>query len=221
MLGTLPRGLRLRLTAVSTAGGLLVLLGLAVVMGLAGRVRVDGSVLAGVLAVAGVLAAVTVVGLQTLTPHDRYLVRESRRRTLGPLDPTGREPVVAVALQPGPVNRYRLRDASPGLRWLTADADGLRVPGWLLEGRPPGLAPTDVALLPWHAVRRWRVRADSEGPDLWVVDCVRAPGAPGRWRVRRPEITDEVAVLDFARAFGRVTVELETSVGRRVPVGHP
>ncbi|GEA86959.1 hypothetical protein CCE01nite_09080 [Cellulomonas cellasea] len=212
-LGTLPRALRVRLALVSTAGGLLVLLLAAVGTALAMRLRPGGSLAATVLVVAAALAAVAIVGRQTLTPHERHLVRESRRRVLGPLDAAGRSPELRVALRPGPINRRRLRQAPPELVCLTADAQGLRVPGWLLEGRPRGLGPTDSVLLPWHAVRRWRVRADSEGPDLWVVDCVRVPGAPARWRVRRPEITDEVAVLDFARAFGQVTVELETSVG--------
>ncbi|MFS0702440.1 hypothetical protein AB6N24_20895 [Cellulomonas sp. 179-A 4D5 NHS] len=217
VLGTLPRGLRVRSSAISTAGVLLVLLGVAVGLVLASRARVDGSVVTVVLVIAGALVAVVLVGLQSLTPHDRQLLRDRRRRTLAPLDAAGRTPELAVALRPGPINRRRLRDAPPGLTSLTADVHGLGVPGWLVEARPAGIRPTDVVRVPWHAVRRWRVRADSEGPDLWVIDCVPAPGTPARWRVRRPEITDEVAVLDFARAFGQVTVELETSIVRREP----
>lgn len=214
VLGPLPRGLRARTSAISTAGGLLVLLGAAVGLVLASHARVDGSVVSVVLAFAAALAAVVLVGLQSLTPEDRRLLRDARRRTLAPLDPAGRAPWLAVALRPGPVNRRRLRDAPPELASLRADAHGLVVPGWLVEGRPVGLRPTDVVRVPWHAVRRWRVRVESEGPDLWVIDCVAAPGAPARWRVRRQEVTDEVAVLDFARAFGQVAVELETSVRR-------
>ncbi|WP_258725472.1 hypothetical protein [Cellulomonas sp. NS3] len=222
VLGTLPRGLRVRASAISTARGLLVLLGTGVGLVLASRARVDGSVVTVVLVVAAALVAVVLVGLQSMTPYDRQLLRDTRRRTLAPLDPTGRTPELTVALRPGPINRRRLRDAPPDLRSLTADLHGLRVPGWLIEGRPAGLRPADVVHVPWRAVRRWRVRADSEGPDVWVIDCAPTPGAPGtgtraRWRVRRPEITDEVAVLDFARAFGQVTVELEASVGGRGP----
>lgn len=217
VLGTLPRGLRARSSAISTAGVLLVLLVTAACFVLASRARVDGSVVTVAFVTAAALVAVVLVGLQSMTPDDRQLLRDARRRTLAPLDATGRTPELAVALRPGPIDRRRLRDAPPGLTSLTADAYGLSVPGWLVEGRPAGLRPTGVVRVPWHAVRRWRVRADSEGPDLWVIDCAPAPGAPARWRVRRPEITDEVAVLDFARAFGRVTVELETSIGRREP----
>lgn len=215
VLGALPRGLRVRVSAISTAGLLLVLLVAAVVLVLASRARVDGSLATAVLVAAAGLAAVVLVGRQSMTPHERQLLRDARRRTLAPLDPTGRAPRLAVALRPGPVNRRRLRDSGPDLTRLTADAEGMCVPGWLLEGRPAGLRPTDVVRVPWRAVRRWRVQAESEGPDVWVIDCVPAPGAPGRWRVRRPEVTDEVAVLDFARALGQVTVELEASVGRR------
>lgn len=217
LLGTLPRGLRVRVCALSLAGGLLVLLGAAVALVLASRARVDGSAATAALVAAATLGAVVLAGRQSLTPDERQLIRDTRRRTLAPLDPAGRTPQLTVALRPGPINRRRLRDTSPDLMCLTADAHGLRVPAWLLERRPAGLRVTDVVSVPWPAVRRWRVQADSDGPDVWVIDCAPAPAGRGWWRVRRQEITDEVAVLDFARAFGQVTVELETSVVRQEP----
>jgi hypothetical protein len=66
--------------------------------------------------------------------------------------------------------------------------------------------------IPWASVARFRVRAESDGPDVYDITAV--PGAPGpdRWRIRRAEIADEIELLDHIRRIGRITIELEDSI---------
>lgn len=247
MLGVVPRRLRVRLELLSAAGGALVVLGALAGMVLLSGIRLAGSWWALIAVVAGALAVGVVLGRRALTPEDRAVVEDSRRRVLPPIDaqpvvltdvpidlpagragdrppgattaapPFGPDPLV-VSVRPGPVNRRRLAGAPPESSVLVADQDALRFPAWLLERRPPGLAAVDVVVVRWDTIRRWRVRDQSDGPDVWALECTRSVGSSGRWLVRRGEVVDEVAVLDHARAVGRVTVELEASV-RRGPRG--
>lgn len=241
MLGVVPRRLRVRLELLSAAGGALVVLGALAGMVLLSGIRLAGSWWALIAVVAGALVVGVVLGRRALTPEDRAVVEDSRRRVLPPIVaptvapigvPTGRaggppgattaappigpDPLV-VSLRPGPINRRRLAGAPPESSVLVADQDALRFPAWLLERRPPGLAAVDVVVVRWDTIRRWRVRDQSDGPDVWALECTRSAGSSGRWLVRRGEVVDEVAVLDHARAVGRVTVELEASVRRRPP----
>ena len=122
-----------------------------------------------------------------------------------------RGPVVRVALRPGPLMRRRLADRPDALE-LVADRDALDVPGWLLVGRSRMIDRADRVLIPWTAVERFRVVADSDGPDIYDITARPEAGAPDRWRIRRHEIADEVAVLDHARRIGRITIVLEDSI---------
>ena len=120
------------------------------------------------------------------------------------------EPVVRIMLHPGPIMRRRLAER-PDALLVVADRDALDVPGWIVERRSRLIERTDRVVVPWTAIARFRVRAESDGPD--VYDITAAPGtSPPGWRIRRNEIDDEIALLDHVRRVGRITIELEDSI---------
>lgn len=116
---------------------------------------------------------------------------------------------IEVRLHPGPLWRRRLAER-PDALVVVADAVALDVPGWIVEGRSRTIDRADRVVIPWGAIERFRVRAGSPG----TYDITARPdaGPPGRWRVRRDEIGDEVALLDHVRRIGRITIELEDSI---------
>jgi hypothetical protein len=122
-----------------------------------------------------------------------------------------RGPAVRVVLHPGPITRRRLA-GRPDALVVTADADGLDVPAWIVEGRSRLIERADRVLIPWASIERFRVRATSDGPDVYDITARPDAPAPRRWRVRRDEITDELTLLDHVRRVGRVTIELEDSI---------
>ena len=226
-LGSLPTGLRRRAGLVS----LLVVLAIAGVLGVA-IVVIEGVrpepwawVVIGI--VGAVLAVAIVVGVRSFSAEDRTALAASKRQVLEPhdvADPFGidadidlvdidltRGPVVRIELHPGPLMRRRLVDRPDALE-LVADGDGLDVPGWLVEGRSRVIERADRVEIPWSSVARFRVRADRDGPDFYDITAKPDAGGPGRWRVRRAEIDDEVGLLDHIRRVGRITIELEDSI---------
>jgi len=120
-------------------------------------------------------------------------------------------PTVRVVLHPGPVTRRRLA-GRPDALVVTADAERLDVPAWIVEGRSRLIERTDRVLIPWRSIERFRVRAQRDGPGVYDITARPDVPPPVRWRIRRDEITDELALLDHARRVGRVTIELEDSI---------
>jgi hypothetical protein len=146
-------------------------------------------------------------GAEALELDDRFHI------DLTELDLT-RGPVLRVELRPDPLMRRRLAERTDALE-LVADGDVLDVPGWLVEDRSRLVERTDRVVIPWSAIDRFRVRADRDGPDFYDVTAVSGAAGPGRWRIRRPEIADELGLLDHVRRVGRVTIELEDSIRSR------
>jgi hypothetical protein len=231
-LGSVPKRLRRRTNLIATAAA--VVIGAALMVGilLVEGVRFDARTWAILLVVAAVVVLGIVVSVRSLSDVDRQVLDEAERRRieppgLDPLEGTGGGDVidldadpaldvvdldaVRVPLRPGPIWSRRLVER-PDLRWIAGDRTGLDVPAWLLDRRPRTIDPYDLITIRWSTIERFRVRAESDGPNIYDITCGPTPGMPTRWRIRRHEITDEVTLLDHARTVGRITIELEDSI---------
>lgn len=120
-------------------------------------------------------------------------------------------PTVRVVLHPGPVTRRRLA-GRPDALVVLADAEALDVPGWIVDRRSRMIERADRVRIPWRSIERFRVRADSDGPDVYDITVRPDAPPPRRWRIRRNEIADEITLLDHVRRIGRITIELEDSI---------
>jgi hypothetical protein len=120
-------------------------------------------------------------------------------------------PTVRVVLHPGPITRRRLT-GRPDALVIVADAEALDVPGWIVERRSRMIERADRVVIPWASIERFRVRAERDGPDIYDITAHADAPPPGRWRIRRNEIADEIALLDHVRRVGRITIELEDSI---------
>ena len=181
-----------------------------------------------VFAIAGaaLLGAVAFAVARSISPEERDLIERSQRRILPPLavPPDADRSPVRVALMPGRLASRRLGDR-PDLRWLEADADGLTVPAWVIDGRPRTIGLRDTVTVAWGDIARWRVRTDSDGPDTHELRTHRSwcsGRSTKRWptlRIRRREVEDESALLDAVRSLGQLPVEVEPEprTRRRAP----
>ena len=175
--------------------------------------------------IAGLLAVVAVSVARSIGPEERDLIERAGRRILPPLPrPPDAEPTpVRLALRPGRLTARRLRDR-PDLGWLVVTPDGLEIPTWAIDGRPRPVGRLDTVTVAWHDIERWRVRTDSDGPDLHVLRTAR-PWFDGRtakrWPtldIRRRVVLDESALLLVVRTVGQLAVEMEPEpAGRRRP----
>jgi hypothetical protein len=223
-------GLRRRVNLIATISMVAIGVALMVAILVVEGVRSQPRTWAILAVVAAVVACGVVVSVRSLSDVDREVLDQAQRRVVAPpplahgdavidldLDP---EPevvgfvdldAVRVPLRPGPIWSRRLVDR-PDLRAITSDRSGLNVPAWLLEGRPRVIDAYEVVTIRWSTIERFRVRADGHGPSTYDITCTPAAGLPTRFRVRRQEVTDEVALLDHVRTVGRITVELEDSI---------
>lgn len=158
-----------------------------------------------------VASAVVVVTLTArwMSPSDRALLDAAQRRELGPLPRPSRPVPVTIEVRPGVLRRRLLAkmptDVAASASAIVVDEFGMSVPGWLVG---PQRQPDDqVVRIEWPSIERWRVRADSDGPDLHVLTIDGE-----RRTIGRLEIVDEVALLDAVRSLGGVTIDLEASV---------
>lgn len=216
VLRPVPRRLRRRAHAVTT-GACLAFGAVALLVG----VTIEGARFrATVWAVVAAMVASAGIGVawfvRSLSSEDRRVLAAARRRVLEPLPPPAQDPApgLLVELRPGVVWRRRLTGRPEAWR-IGGDARELLVPGWLLVVPPRGRDRADPVRIPWAQITRFRVRAESDGPDVYDIEGRGGDGAPSRWQVRRHEITDEVALLDYVRSVGQVTVELEDSIVAR------
>jgi hypothetical protein len=122
-----------------------------------------------------------------------------------------RGPSIRVVLHPGPITRRRLA-GRPDALVVVADAEALDVPGWVVDRRSRMIERADRVRIPWASIERFRVRAESDGPDIYDITARSDAPPPRRWRIRRNEIADEVTLLDHVRRIGRITIELEDSI---------
>ena len=215
-LGSVPRRLRRRAATWTTLAMVAVALVLLSVIALFEGIRPSAATWLVVGAVVLACVAVVVVGVRRLDPDDRATLEAGHRRVLEPLVDPGRRERLDVArldveLRPGPIRRRRLADR-PDRRRLSGDAVGLHVPVWLLEAPPRGLDRFGLVTIRWADVEHFRVTASSDSPDTYDVTVRPDRGRPSRWRIRRNEIVDEVAVLDFVRTTGGLAVHLEANV---------
>lgn len=205
-----PRRLRRRISAlmflVAVAGGALFI---AVITLLSGA-RWSGGGWIGVTALVAFAVVAVKLTARWMSPSDRAAIDAAQRRVLAPLPrPPGRA-AVTVALRPGWVQRRHLAampdDVAAAASRIVVDERALSVPGWLVDpGRHAG---DDLVEVEWSSVERWRVRAESDGPDLHELTV-----AGERLTISRLEIVDEVALLDAARSFGAMAIDLEASLG--------
>jgi len=226
-LGEVPKPLARRASvAITVTMGCAAVVLMIVVLHLEG-VRFSAPTWLTLAAIAGVVSAVMAWLVRTISPEERAILRAAQRRTLPPLDPRPATGSLQVRLQPGPIWRRRIearseaggpahRSSVPdvgGPLFLEADQSGLSLPNWLVEGREKRVAPYDRTVVRWDAVTRFRVRSDSDGPDLFEITAADADGSRALVRVRRREITDEIALLDYVRSVGQTPVDLEASIG--------
>jgi len=214
-LGSVPKRLRRRVNTVAfvvfVGLGFLFLVGVSVVEGMRPR-PMTWLVLGAAVVLAG---GVVVLILRTLSPADRATIERAEHRSLPPLPPPDAAPVLRVELHPGFLWRRRLDDRHrewPDGRTLIADGSGLTIPGWLFHQPPRDLDRFAAQHLAWANITSFRVQADSDGPDVYAIEVTSGAARPARWRVRRREVTDEIALLDHVRSVGSLTIDLEASV---------
>ncbi len=217
-LGEVPKRLarRANLAITITMGGLTVVFMVAV-LHLEG-VRFAASTWLKLVSV--VIAASTGMAwlIRSFSPDDRGVLRASQRRVLPPAEPPATLEPLRVLLQPGPIWQRRLDKKADGVPdgdlslCLVADGGGLSVPNWLVERGGKRSPPNDRTVIPWDGVTRFRVLSDSDGPDLFEITVTTGEDSNELVRVRRREITDVIAVLDYVRAVGQVTIDLEASI---------
>lgn len=220
---TLPAGLECRRGCAILSGFGAVVLVLAATAEHLFGLRPTTTAWAIVIAGAAFLATIAVAVARTISPEERDLIERSQRRILPALalpPDAGRAPV-QVALAPGWYVARRLGDR-PELRQITADAAGLTVPGWVIEGRPRTIRSHDTVTVAWVDITRWRVRTDSDGPDthdIWTTRPWFDARSTKHWRtlqLRRQEVGDEQSLLLAVRTLGQLSVEVEPEpAGRR------
>lgn len=169
------------------------------------------------LALALLAVAVNRLVWFTTSAADRLELREASNRPLPPLAPV--DGALEIDLEPG----WSARDTTN--RQIVLDADGLHVPVWTINMAPRSLEKRGqpVVSVRWADIDRWRVRSDTDGPDLYEITTRNpwfATHKP-RWpnlRIERRVITDEIALLDGIRSIGQISIELETSLSQLAEV---
>lgn len=207
-----PRALQRRGSRIVTLTMLAIALVAIVLISTLEGARFDGITWFVLLVTAATFLGTARITYLRLSPDDRETLRLASHRVLDPLPPAD---AVEIRLAPGKRQRRRMTPDSPSS--IAVTAEGLAVPGWVLHVPPRRVGPDEIIHLPWSDVTKFRVCNDSDGPDLYHV-TVRADG--GRdpvWRVRRHEVTDEIALLDAVRAVGQQAIDLEADVARPSP----
>lgn len=156
-------------------------------------------------------AAVIRRWIDALGPGDRQAWAAHAATLIAP-DPlmhdlTGRYATIALRSTPRDIARRHV----PDFTTIVVDPIGISIPGWAFIAPPGGRAfRTNTTQLPWTDVVEWHVDDGIDGHDVHRIVRRDAPAM----QIDRHTVTDNVALLDAVRQFGRQAVTLHVDLER-------